>query len=149
MRLALPVLVLWLLPCTRGLSQQPAAGQADSAALVPTDSTQTWHYPYQVTPERRERIRVVVEACHDSCSVPELVRELGAPARSEVLSWRSSPLSAFDAGLLAGARGHRVYRLVWYVKKLTRAPSVTDSYIAAYVRSDGRTVLTVRTYGLN
>ena len=92
MRFALPALVLCLIPCTGILAQQPAAARADSQVLVPSDSTRTWQYPYQVSRARRELIVTVLRAFHDSCDVRDLVRQLGAPAQIEELYQRSQCL---------------------------------------------------------
>ena len=149
MRFAPPILCLCLLPCTAALAQQPAAAHPDSQLLVASDSTGTWQYPYQVPPERRQRVIAVLRAFRDSCPVQDLIRRLGAPARIEDLSKPTKPLSGFEDGFIMGARGKFSYRLVWFVKKLSRSPGITDAFLVAYVRPDGRTVRALRGYRLD
>jgi hypothetical protein len=149
MRLALPTCCLCLVLSIAAEAQQPSTARAPSQPLVAMDSTALWQYPYQVSPDRRQQVVAVLRAFRDSCLVADLVRQLGAPARIEELSKHAQPLSAFDDGFLLGAGGRVAYRLVWFVKKLSRSPGVTDAFLAAYVRADGRTVRALHGNGLD
>ena len=149
MKLALATLCLCLAFSLAGRAQQPSTTPSPSQPLVATDSTESWRYPYQVSAERRQQVLAVLKAFRDSCVVEDLVRQLGAPARIEVLSEQTKPLSAFEDGFLYGARGPVAYRLVWFVKKVSSSPDVTDAFLAAYVRADGRTVRALHGSGLD
>ncbi len=111
MRGALLLAMVLLAAPSLSLAQQASPVPGDSAELVAYDS---------ITSE----------------SLPDLLARLGRADRVENLSQSVKTLSPFEDGFVDGSRGRLSYRFVWFARRLSRSPGISDSFLVAYVGAD-------------
>jgi len=118
------------------LAQQASPVPGDSAEPVAYDSTSSWQFPHEVSPERRQQLVDAFRSFQTSGSLRDLLARLGRADRVENCSQSVQTLSPFEAGFVDGSRGRLSYRFVWFARKLSRSPGISDSFLVAYVGAD-------------
>lgn len=133
MKFAFSLVVLLVLPVL-GLSQ---GHQTELKAL---DKTENWQYPYKVDDDKRKKLIDALNEFKNPVDVSDLFTKLGEPDRIDDLSKESKPLSHFETGFLDGSKDVYSFRLIWFARKASKSPGLSDSWLAAYVDKDRKTV---------
>ena len=123
-----------------GLSQHGDKRTHNNDSLSPIDETEGWQYPYQAPEEKRQKLLGILNEFKDPATVSDLFRELGKPDRIDDLRKESKPLSHYESGFMAGNKDRFAYRCIWFARKASKSPGLSDSWLAAYVDKDGKTV---------
>jgi hypothetical protein len=113
---------------------------SENDKLYPIDETEKWEYPYEATEEKRRKLLQILSDFKDPIPVKDLIRKLGNPDRIDDLSAKYKPLSPYEAGFLAGSKVAFMYRCIWFARKYSKSPGIGDSWLAAYVDKNERTV---------
>ena len=122
-------------------AQQTGAPAVKGDQLVSYDSTRQWHYPYEVSSERRQQFVDALKGFQASSPLRDLTQQLGCPDRVEDLSKTTQPLSPFEQGFVDGHRDRLAYRFVWFARKLSKSPGISDSFLVAYVGGEGTQIV--------
>jgi len=144
MRGALLLAMVLLAAPSLSLAQRASPVPGDSAELVAYDSTSRWQFPYEVSPERRQQLVDAFRSFRTSGSLPDLLARLGRADRVENLSQSVQTLSPFEDGFVDGSRGRLSYRFVWFARRLSRSPGISDSFLVAYIGADKTKLVAVR-----
>ena len=113
---------------------------SENDKLNPIDETEKWEYPYEATEEKRRKLLQILSDFKGPIPVKDLIRKLGNPDRIDDLSAKHKPLSPYDDGFLAGSKAAYSYRCIWFARKYSKSPGIGDSWLAAYVDKNERTV---------
>lgn len=123
-----------------GFCQHSDKSASESGRLSARDETETWQYPYQASEEKKQKLLTTLDAFKDPELIGDLIRKLGTPDRIDDLRKEYKPLSHYEAGFLAGSKGTFSYRCIWFARKASKSPGLSDSWLAAYVDKDEKTV---------
>jgi hypothetical protein len=132
MKLALAFIFLSILPLL-GLSQE----------LKGSDETERWNYPYRAADDKRQDLLDVLKDFKGPIRIGDLFKRIGSPDRIDDLSKETKPLSHFESGFMDATKDRYSFRCIWFVRKTSRSPGLSDSWLAAYVDKNGRTVSVV------
>jgi hypothetical protein len=108
--------------------------------LRPKDETENWKYPYLASEDKKQQLLKVLNDTKETISVAELIRTLGAPDRIDDLRKDYKPLSHSETGFLARNKDVYSYRCIWFARKESKSPGLGDSWLAAYVDKNEKTV---------
>jgi len=123
-----------------GFSQHSDKRTSNNDSLSPMDETESWQYPFQAPEEKRKKLLGALSEFKDPMPVSDLFRELGKPDRIDDLRKESKPLSPYESGFMAGSKDRFSYRCIWFARKASKSPGLSDSWLAAYVDKDGKTI---------
>ena len=123
-----------------GVGQRPDQKTPGYHRLNPVDETEKWQYPYEVSAERKQKLLDALDKFKEPVPIDDLINKLGSPDRIEDLKTRTKPLSHFESGFMAGNKDKFSYRCVWFARKASKLPGLGDSWLAAYVDNDEKTV---------
>lgn len=142
MKLPLLTLLLsvFLVFAATGFGQHDGQNISENDKLNPIDETEKWEHPYEASEEKRKKLLHILRDFKDPISVKDLIRKLGNPDRIDDLSTKYKYLSHYEAGFLAGSKDAYSYRCIWFVRKYSKSPGLTDGWLAAYVDKNERTV---------
>ena len=119
---------------------QQSDQNAPNNQLKPIDETEQWKYPYQASEDKKQQLLNVLNDFKETISVADLIRKLGMPDRIDDLRKEYKPLSHFEAGFLARNKETYSYRCIWFARKESKSPGLSDSWLAAYVDKNEKTV---------
>ena len=139
MKMSLVISVL-LLCVSVGVSQQSNMKTSERDQLTPIDNTESWWYPFQAPEQKIQSLRNALEEFKGSILLDDLVRKVGKPDRIDDLSKQNKPLSPFESSFIVGSKGRFSYRFVWFARKESKSPGLSDSWLAAYLDKDVITV---------
>ncbi len=123
-----------------GISQRPDQKTSENRRLNPIDETEKWQYPYEAPAKRKQKLLDALDKFKEPVSIDDLIDKLGSPDRVEDLKTQTKPLSHFESGFMAGNKDNFSFRCVWFVRKASKSPGLSDSWLAAYVDKDEKTV---------
>jgi hypothetical protein len=113
---------------------------SENEKLGPFDETEKWEYPYEASDEKRQKLLQALNDFKGPIPVKELISKIGKPDRIDDLSTKSKPLSHYETGFLAGSKDKYSYRCIWFARKYSKSPGLSDSWLAAYIDKDEKTV---------
>jgi len=122
------------------IAQHSDHKKTDDVKLKKMDATEAWKYPFLAPDETKRKLLSVLDEFKDTVSVGDLLKRLGKPDRIDDLASVTKPLSHFESGFMNGSKDKYSYRCIWFVRKTSKSPGLGDSWLAAYVDSDGTTV---------
>jgi hypothetical protein len=122
-------------------SQNRDKSTSASGSLSARDETETWQYPYKAPEEKRQKLLAVLDAFKDPEPIGDLIRNLGTPDRIDDLTKMNKPLSHYEDGFMARSKDTFSYRCIWFARKESKSPGLSDSWLAAYIARDEKTVL--------
>ena len=123
-----------------GLSQNNDKKTSDNDSLSSMDETESWAYPYQAPEEKRQKLLNMLDEFKDPLPVGDLFRKLGKPDRIDDLGKKSKPLSHYETGFMEQNKDRFSYRCIWFARKASKSPGLSDSWLAAYVDKDEKTI---------
>ena len=123
-----------------GFDQRNDQNVSENEKLSPFDETEKWEYPYVASDEKIQKLLQTLNDFSDPVPAKELIRKLGKPDRIDDLTAKYKPLSHYEAGFLAGSKDKYSYRCIWFARKESKSPGLGDSWLAAYIDKDERTV---------
>jgi len=139
----LPLLILFsafLAIAPIAIGQQINQNTPENDQLHPGDETENWQYPYQAAESKKQQLLDMLNNFKEPVSVGDLIRKLGKPDRIDDLRKEYKPLSPYEAGFLARNKDSYSYRCIWFARKYSKAPGLSDSWLAAYVDKNEKTV---------
>jgi TonB family protein len=126
-----------------GFGQRIEVRESTQFELKSLDETESWQYPYKIPDDKRKKFLDVLKNFQDAVEIQDLFGKLGAPDRIDDLSKPSKPLSHFETGFMAGTKEAYSFRCIWFATKASKSPGLSDSWLAAYVDKDQKTVAVV------
>lgn len=129
-----------MLFASNSLGQTVDNNRSGDDGLRSGDVSGNFKYPYQVSDERKQKFIDILNEFKDPFPLSDLLIKLGKPDRVDDLSKESKPLSHFESGFMSGSVGRFSYRCIWFARKASASPGLGDSWIAAYVDKDEKTV---------
>lgn len=126
-----------------GVAQQIEDKKSNEIILKPMDVTEAWKYPYSASEEKRNKLLSLLDDFEESITVSDLFKRLGEPDRIDDLVKETKPLSHFESGFTDRTKGQFAYRFIWFARKASKLPGLSDSWLAAYVDNEGKTVTVI------
>jgi hypothetical protein len=131
--------MILILACV-GLGQRPEIRESTQTELKALDQTESWQYPYKIADVKRQKLLDVLKNFKDTVEVGDIFGKLGKPDRIDDLSKSSKPLSHFEDGFVDGSNDRYSFRCIWFARKASKSPGLSDSWLAAYVDKGQKTV---------